>query len=63
VVRAPALVRALRAEWLFRLAQEPRRLGRRYTIDVVRFLVMVARLRSRRRAAPTLSYRRLRPEI
>lgn len=63
VVRAPALVRALRAEWVFRLAQEPRRLGRRYTIDVVRFLMIVARLRSRRHEAPTVVERRLRPEI
>lgn len=63
VVRAPALIRALRAEWVFRLAQEPRRLGRRYTIDVVRFLVTVMQLRSRRKAAPTVVQRRLRPEI
>ena len=45
VVRAPAIVRALRAEWLFRLAQEPRRLGRRYTIDVLRFFTAVLRAR------------------
>lgn len=63
VVRAPALVRALRAEWVFRLAQEPRRLGRRYTVDVVRFLLTVARLRSRRKDEPTVTQRRLRPEI
>ena len=69
VVRAPALVRALRAEWLFRLAQEPRRLARRYTVDVAGFLLIVARLRlaaalSRRRAAAGAAEgapRRLRP--
>jgi beta-1,4-glucosyltransferase len=36
-VRAPAWVRRLRLEWLFRLLQEPRRLWKRYTVDVVRF--------------------------
>ncbi len=45
VVRAPRLVRACRAEWLFRLAQEPRRLGRRYTVDVARLLLAVIGLR------------------
>ncbi|MBX3618896.1 MAG: WecB/TagA/CpsF family glycosyltransferase [Rhizobacter sp.] len=36
-VRAPTWVRRLRLEWLFRLAQEPRRLWKRYTIDAVKF--------------------------
>ena len=67
VVRAPAALRAVRAEWLFRLAQEPRRLARRYTVDVAGFLLIVARLRlaaalSRRRAAAAATAgRRLRP--
>jgi len=29
----------LRLEWFYRLCLEPRRLLRRYTIDIVRFLV------------------------
>lgn len=36
--RAPRLVRTLRLEWLFRLLLEPRRLFRRYTVDVMQFL-------------------------
>lgn len=36
--RAPRWIRAMRLEWLFRLALEPRRLSRRYTVDIVRFL-------------------------
>ena len=36
-VRAPHWVRSLRLEWLFRLCHEPRRLWKRYTIDVVKF--------------------------
>ncbi|HEX3141619.1 MAG TPA: WecB/TagA/CpsF family glycosyltransferase [Rhizobacter sp.] len=36
-VRAPVWVRRLRLEWLFRLAREPGRLWKRYTIDAVRF--------------------------
>ena len=36
--RAPRLVQQLHLEWLFRLSLEPRRLFKRYTIDIVRFL-------------------------
>lgn len=36
-VRAPLFVRKIRLEWAFRLAQEPRRLLKRYTIDVLHF--------------------------
>lgn len=45
VPRAPLVVRRMRAEWLFRLWIEPRRLGRRYTVEIVRFLLLVLRLR------------------
>ncbi|TNC15794.1 WecB/TagA/CpsF family glycosyltransferase [Methylobacterium terricola] len=53
-VRAPAAFRLARLEWLFRLLREPRRLGRRYTVDVVVFLAMILRLRlaSRARSRP-----------
>lgn len=36
--RAPRVLRALRLEWLYRLALEPRRLTGRYTIGIVKFL-------------------------
>jgi beta-1,4-glucosyltransferase len=36
--RAPAVVRRIRLEWLYRLSLEPRRLLRRYTLDIIRFL-------------------------
>ena len=39
VPRAPLWVRKLRAEWLFRLAIEPRRMAGRYLIGNVRFLL------------------------
>jgi exopolysaccharide biosynthesis WecB/TagA/CpsF family protein len=42
--RAPRLWRALRAEWLFRLLQEPRRLAKRYTVEAAAFLFYTARL-------------------
>jgi beta-1,4-glucosyltransferase len=45
VPRAPKLVRRLRLEWLFRFANEPRRLGRRYTIDQIVFFALVLRCR------------------
>ena len=35
--RAPEFVQALRMEWLYRLYQEPRRLMRRYTVDMLFF--------------------------
>ncbi|MGM0569521.1 WecB/TagA/CpsF family glycosyltransferase [Marinobacter sp.] len=44
--RAPEMVRTLRLEWLYRLSLEPRRLARRYTVDIGRFLVRCVRERS-----------------
>lgn len=35
--RAPEFVQTLRMEWLYRLCQEPRRLMRRYTVDMLFF--------------------------
>ena len=45
--RAPRLVRSAGCEWLFRLAQEPRRLFRRYVFGNVRFLARMAWLKWR----------------
>lgn len=42
VPRAPEGLRRLRLEWAFRLAQEPRRLWRRYTVEI--FVVTMALL-------------------
>ena len=39
---APVLVQRLALEWLFRFASEPRRLWRRYTIGIVRFIAVIA---------------------
>jgi beta-1,4-glucosyltransferase len=36
--RAPVWVQRLRMEWFFRLCQEPRRMLRRYTVDIAQFL-------------------------
>lgn len=38
--RAPEWVRALRLEWLFRMLLEPKRLVKRYTVDIVYFLYL-----------------------
>lgn len=43
--RAPRLVQRTRLEWLYRLCLEPRRLLRRYTVDIVRFLILCRRHR------------------
>ena len=37
--RAPVLMQKLRLEWFYRLCLEPRRLMRRYTVDIVQFLM------------------------
>jgi len=43
--RAPRLVQRVRLEWLYRLCLEPRRLLRRYTVDIVRFLMLCRKYR------------------
>ncbi len=43
VPRAPAMVRRLRMEWLFRLVQEPSRLWRRYLLGNPLFLLYAVR--------------------
>ena len=45
VVRAPRILQISGLEWLFRFAQEPRRLFRRYVIGIPRFLHRVWRLK------------------
>lgn len=47
VSRAPALVRRLSLEWIWRLAQEPRRLFERYVLGNPLFLLRVLRARLR----------------
>lgn len=43
--RAPLLIQKARMEWFYRLCLEPRRLTRRYTIDIARFLLHCYRYR------------------
>lgn len=43
--RAPRIVQSLRLEWFYRLCLEPRRLLRRYTVDIVRFFFYCHRYR------------------
>jgi len=43
VRRAPQWVQTIRFEWAYRLAQEPQRLLRRYTVDIARFLYLCSR--------------------
>jgi exopolysaccharide biosynthesis WecB/TagA/CpsF family protein len=53
--RAPRWMRASGIEWCWRLAHEPRRLGRRYLIGNATFLIDVARSRfsrTREQTAP-----------
>jgi N-acetylglucosaminyldiphosphoundecaprenol N-acetyl-beta-D-mannosaminyltransferase len=47
--RAPVALQRVGLEWAFRFAQEPRRLGRRYTVVNARFVGLVARDLRRRR--------------
>ena len=43
--RAPRWVQRMRFEWFYRLCLEPRRLLRRYTVDIVRFLILCRKYR------------------
>lgn len=43
VRRAPRWMQRTGLEWLYRLVQEPRRLAKRYLVDDVRFLAILAR--------------------
>ncbi|SFA69846.1 beta-1,4-glucosyltransferase [Collimonas sp. OK607] len=43
--RAPRLVQRTRLEWLYRLCLEPRRLLRRYTVDIMTFLILCRKYR------------------
>jgi N-acetylglucosaminyldiphosphoundecaprenol N-acetyl-beta-D-mannosaminyltransferase len=53
VRRAPRILQRLGLEWLFRLAQEPRRLMRRYVTTNTRFLLLLTReLRHRQIEVP-----------
>lgn len=47
-IRAPRVAQALGAEWLWRVAQEPRRLARRYLVDSVPFVALAVRSIARR---------------
>ncbi|HYI38576.1 MAG TPA: WecB/TagA/CpsF family glycosyltransferase [Thermoleophilaceae bacterium] len=49
--RAPVVLQRLGLEWAYRLAQEPRRLFRRYLVTNARFAVLVVRHGIRRRPA------------
>lgn len=39
--RAPLWAQKIRAEWIYRLLKEPRRLGKRYTIDILYFFYIL----------------------
>ncbi len=50
VRRAPVWMQRTGLEWLYRLVQEPRRLAKRYLVDDVAFLAILARSLRRPRA-------------
>jgi N-acetylglucosaminyldiphosphoundecaprenol N-acetyl-beta-D-mannosaminyltransferase len=47
----PAWANTLRLNWFYRLVREPRRLWRRYTIEILDFVVLSVRARLRLRAS------------
>ncbi len=55
IKRAPALMQRTGTECLYRLAQEPRRLARRYAGDLLRFVPSIARQYWNLRALPRFS--------
>lgn len=48
--RAPRYLQKMRLEWLFRLMLEPRRLIRRYTLDILRFIFYCYKYKKTRNA-------------
>jgi N-acetylglucosaminyldiphosphoundecaprenol N-acetyl-beta-D-mannosaminyltransferase len=52
VKRAPPLLRRTGLEWLYRLAQEPRRMWRRYLVNDPKFLLILARTLLAKQASP-----------
>ncbi|PZP55866.1 MAG: glycosyltransferase [Micavibrio aeruginosavorus] len=44
-IRAPLWVRKLSLEWMHRLLKEPRRLGKRYTVDIVYYFCVIVMAR------------------
>lgn len=46
--RAPLWVRKIRMEWFYRLIQEPRRLAKRYTIDIIYFIWVCLRCKNKK---------------
>jgi N-acetylglucosaminyldiphosphoundecaprenol N-acetyl-beta-D-mannosaminyltransferase len=55
--RAPGWMRSAGLEWLYRLAQDPRRLARRYVVGNTRFVVLVLRELPRARLGGVLTGR------
>jgi alpha-1,3-mannosyltransferase len=53
VKRAPRWIRAMRCEWVFRLALEPRRLWRRYLVGNAKFIAYLAAARVAQRTGPS----------
>lgn len=47
--RAPAFIQKIRMEWFYRLCIEPKRLLKRYTIDIGKFLFMCIKYKNTRR--------------
>ncbi|MCB9973107.1 MAG: WecB/TagA/CpsF family glycosyltransferase [Rhodospirillales bacterium] len=51
--RAPLWMRKLALEWFFRLINEPKRLGKRYTVDILYFFYVVLKDRFLNKASPS----------
>lgn len=47
-IRAPEWVRKLSLEWLHRLVKEPKRLGKRYTVDILYYFFVIFRAKARK---------------
>ncbi len=55
IARAPAILRKMGCEWVWRFLQEPRRLGRRYLVGNLHFLMHAARWAAEQRGIPLLA--------
>jgi N-acetylglucosaminyldiphosphoundecaprenol N-acetyl-beta-D-mannosaminyltransferase len=61
--RAPRWMQRYALEWAFRVAQEPRRLARRFLVGNARFIVLIARTLAHTRWAARAARNEARPEV
>ncbi len=50
--RAPVWMRKAHIEWVHRLLKEPKRLGKRYTVDIIQFFTTILKVKNSKKKLP-----------